>query len=140
MTRTITYSRSFRCRSDEQHAKAASPPSKYQALVFSVGGAYHVTSALALRAGAGWDESPVTTHFRTVGVPDANRYMIGVGAGYTFAPGTIVDFGYSHYWAAENATLNGSVNSVDAFTGAVALSGDWHNYIDYFALSFRFAL
>ncbi len=64
--------------------------------MFSVGGAYHVTNALALRAGAGWDESPVTPHFRTVGVPDANRWMIGVGAGYAFAPGTTVDFGYRH--------------------------------------------
>jgi len=108
--------------------------------MFSAGGAYHVTSSLSLRAGAGWDESPVTPHFRTVGVPDANRYMIGVGAGYVFAPGVDVDFGYSHYWAADSADVNSSVNSIDPFTGAVALTGDYHNHLDYLALSFRFTL
>jgi len=106
----------------------------------SVGGTYHVTNELALRAGGGWDESPITTPFRTVGIPDANRYMIGVGAGYSFAPGMNVDFGYTHYFAAEHASVTGSVNSIDPLTGAVVLSGGFHNFLDYFALSFRFAL
>jgi long-chain fatty acid transport protein len=108
--------------------------------MFSVGGIYHLTNELALRAGTGWDESPVTTNFRTVGIPDGNRYMVGAGAGYTFAPGMNVDFGYTHYFATETTSVTGSVNSIDPFTGAIVLRGDFHNYLDYFALSFRFAL
>jgi long-chain fatty acid transport protein len=108
--------------------------------MISAGATYHATSQLALRAGFGWDQTPVTNGFRTVGVPDADRLMIGVGAGYTVAPGTVVDLGYSHYWGTSNPPVDGSVNSIDPFTHAVALTGTFHNFLDYVALSVRFAL
>jgi long-chain fatty acid transport protein len=108
--------------------------------MFSAGAIYHVTNQLALRGGLGWDETPITTHYRTVGIPDATRYMIGAGIGYGFAPGINVDLGYSHYIAASHASVTGSVNSIDPFTQAVVLSGEYHNSLDFVALSFRFAL
>lgn len=108
--------------------------------VISAGAVYHATSQLALRGGIGWDQSPVTTQFRTVGIPDADRYMVGVGAGYAVAPGAVVDFGYAHYFGLRPTPITGSVNSVDPITGAVVLTGNFHNSLDYIALSFRYAL
>lgn len=109
--------------------------------MLSAGAIYHLTSQLAFRGGFGWDQSPVTDKYRTVNVPDADRLMLGVGAGYAIAPGAVIDFGFAHYFAtAASATVTGSVNSIDPFTHAVVLTGNFHNYLDYVALSFRYAL
>lgn len=108
--------------------------------MLSAGAIYHWTDQLALRGGFGWDQSPVTDKFRTVNVPDADRLMVGIGAGYTVAPGAVVDFGYAHYFGTHPATVTGSVNSIDPFTHLIVLTGNFHNYLDYVALSFRYAL
>jgi long-chain fatty acid transport protein len=107
--------------------------------MFTMGGIYRLTPVLQLRGGLGWDQSPVTDRYRTVGVPDADRYMIGIGAGYAFTPGTVLDFGFSHYFG-KDPTVTGSVNSVDPFTQAIVLTGKYHNTLDFLALSLRFAL
>ena len=107
--------------------------------MFTAGGMYHWTPALTLRGGLGWDQTPVTDLYRTVGVPDADRYMIGIGAGYTFAPGTVVDFGFTHYFG-KDPTVTGSVNSIDPFTHAIVLTGKYHNSLDFVTASIRFAL
>src|SRR6185312_5584107 len=52
--------------------------------MISLGAVYRATDSMTWRAGVGWDQSPVTDRFRTVGVPDTDRYMIGIGAGYQF--------------------------------------------------------
>ena len=108
--------------------------------MISAGGIYRVTDTLRLRAGIGWDQTPVTDRYRTVGVPDSSRFMIGVGAGYTVGPGMIVDFGYAHYFGTQDPPMGASVNSIDPLTHAVALTGTYHNFLDYVALSFRYAL
>ena len=108
--------------------------------MITAGATYHATQQLALRAGFGWDQTPVLNGFRTVGIPDANRLMIGAGAGYTVAPGIVVDLGYAHYWGASNPPIDGSVNALDPFTHAIALTGTYHNFLDYVALSVRYAL
>lgn len=106
----------------------------------SAGAVYRMSDQLRLRAGIGWDGTPVPDKYRTVGVPDADRLMLGIGAGYSFAPGVSLDFAYSHYFALKDATVTGSVNSVDPLTQAVVLSGTFHNYLDYLAVSFRYQL
>ncbi len=109
--------------------------------MFSVGGAYRPMTQLALRAGIGWDQSPVSDRYRTVGIPDTDRLMLGVGAGYSFAPGVVVDLSYAHYLALGHSSVTGSVNSVDPFTHAVVLTGDYNNNTaDYVAIDFKFAL
>jgi long-chain fatty acid transport protein len=108
--------------------------------MISLGTVYRASDAMTWRAGIGWDQSPVTDHFRTVGVPDTDRYMVGVGAGYQFNPMASVDAAYSHYFAAEHGSMNTSVNNTDIVTHAVMLSGKYSNMLDYVALSFRFKL
>jgi long-chain fatty acid transport protein len=108
--------------------------------MISAGGIYHATSQLSLRAGVGWDQTPVTDQYRTVGVPDSDRFMIGAGIGYAVAPGAIIDFGYGHYFGFTNPPIGTSVNSIDPLTHAIALTGTYHNFLDFVALSFRYAL
>lgn len=108
--------------------------------MFTIGGIYRLTPVLALRGGLGWDQSPVTDQFRATGVPDTNRYMIGLGAGYAFAPGINVDLGLTHYFGSD-PTVTGSVNSIDPFTRAIVLTGKYRNdTLDFVTASLRFAL
>ena len=50
--------------------------------MFAIGGVYRVNPTWTLRAGVGFDESPVVDAFRDTGVPDKDRYMVGIGVGY----------------------------------------------------------
>ena len=52
----------------------------------SVGGIYHFDAAWTFRGGVGFDQTPVVDAFRDTGVPDKDRYMVGIGFGYQFTP------------------------------------------------------
>jgi long-chain fatty acid transport protein len=105
----------------------------------SAGGVYRVNNAWTLRSGIGWDQSPVLDTHRDAGVPDKDRLMLGVGAGYQFSDASSVDFGYAHYWSLGHASMNTSVNSIDPVAGAVVLHGTYDNALDYLALTYRHA-
>ena len=107
--------------------------------MISVGGVYRLNEIWTLRAGLGWDESPVVDGFRDTGVPDKDRYMIGLGAGFKLTDVSSLDIGYAHYFAAGHATMNSSINAVDPITGVV-LNGRYNNALDYVALTFRIGL
>lgn len=108
--------------------------------MISAGALYHANDRLTWRAGLGWDQTPVQNGFRTVGVPDADRYMVGIGAGYRFTDSTSVDGGYTHYFASEHASMNSSLNNTDIVTHAVVLNGKYTNSLDYVAISLRYKL
>ena len=106
----------------------------------SIGGVYRLNQDWTLRAGVGFDESPVVDAFRDTGVPDKDRYMVGIGFGYQITPSVSLDVGYAHYFAAGHATMNESVNRIEPITGAVILNGRYNNHIDYLSFSLRTAL
>ena len=108
------------------------------AWMISVGGNYKFNDVWSLRGGFGFDESPVTDAYRDTGVPDDNRYMIGVGPRIRLNDTMLLDLGYSHYWGAA-ATVNKSVNSVDPFAGTM-LHGQFNNTLDWLVVSFTAAL
>jgi len=107
----------------------------------SIGAVYRVNPRWTLRGGVGFDESPVVDAFRDTGVPDKDRYMVGVGFGYQIAPSVSIDVGYAHYFAAGHATMNESINRITpAPNGSVVLNGRYDNHIDYMSFSLRTAL
>lgn len=106
----------------------------------SIGGVYRVNQDWTLRAGVGFDQSPVVDGFRDTGVPDKDRYMVGLGFGYQIAPSVSLDVGYAHYFAAGHATMNESVNRIEPITGAVILNGRYDNAMNYLSFSLRTAL
>jgi long-chain fatty acid transport protein len=107
--------------------------------MISVGGVYRLNNTWTLRAGLGWDGSPVRDAYRETGVPDKDRYMIGLGAGYKFSDTSSLDVGYAHYFSAGHATMNSSINRIDPITGVV-LNGRYNNALDYLALTYRIGL
>jgi long-chain fatty acid transport protein len=104
----------------------------------SVGGTYRIDDTWTMRAGVGYDESPVTDDFRDTGVPDDDRYMVGAGPGIHLNETMILDLGYARYFGAA-ATMNKSVNAVDPFAGSV-LHGNYKNALNYLAATFRTTL
>jgi long-chain fatty acid transport protein len=129
-----------------QNVSLVSPPNPVftfvehyrDAWMVSVGGSYKFNDVWSLRGGVGYDQSPVTDPYRDTGVPDDNRYMIGVGPRIRLNDTMLLDLGYSHYWGAA-ATMNKSINAVDPFAGTV-LHGSFNNTLDWLVVSFTAAL
>jgi len=124
---------------------SANPPFEFHqhyrdTWMFSVGGVYRLNPSWTLRGGIGFDESPVVDAYRDAGVPDKDRYMVGVGFGYHITPSVTLDVGYAHYFAAGHATMNESVNRIEPITGAVILNGRYDNAMNYLSISLRTAL
>ncbi len=106
--------------------------------MMSVGGNYKFNDVWSLRGGFGYDQSPVTDAFRDTGVPDDNRYMIGIGPRIRLNDTMLLDLGYAHYWGAA-ATVDKSINSADPFAGTM-LHGQFNNSLNWLVVSFTAAL
>jgi long-chain fatty acid transport protein len=104
----------------------------------SIGATYQWNDALTLRGGVGWDQSPVDDHYRTVSLPDQDRYMVGLGFGYKFNEALSLDGAYAHYFASA-ASMNGSINNTDNNPfGATVLQGTYQLSLDYISASIRY--
>jgi long-chain fatty acid transport protein len=62
----------------------------------SLGAIWRPDDRWTLRAGTGFDQSPVSDISRTVRVPDSNRVFLALGFGYRVWEKIYVDFGYLH--------------------------------------------
>jgi long-chain fatty acid transport protein len=72
---------------------------------FSLGGEYKWDPQTTLRAGIGYEVSPVTDQFRDINLPDANRLWLSSGLTRYLGKGITFDFGYS-YVAFADAPIN----------------------------------
>jgi long-chain fatty acid transport protein len=114
-------------------------PEKYRdSWMASVGGEYQLNDTWNLRAGAGFDESPVIDAFRDTGVPDGDRYMIGFGPGIKLSNSSNLDLAYTHYFGGL-ASMNTSVNAIDPISGVV-LHGRYNNSLNYISMTYRVTL
>ncbi len=75
-----------------------------------------------LRAGVGFDQTPVQTAERTPRLPDANRWLAAIGAGYIMNQNIRLDAGYQHVFIGD-ATIR-RVTPVSAVIGTSDNSGD----------------
>ena len=88
----------------------------------SFGGDYNISDKMTLRAGVGYDQTPVRNAYRNVQLPDNNRYVIAAGGHYQVMNTVGLDVGWLHLFStkahvippvqvtgAERVTVNGSV-------------------------------
>jgi len=103
----------------------------------SVGGNYHVNDKLKLRTGFAYDESPVSTAFRTARIPDSDRYWLSLGANYQLTPTSSVDFGYAHLFFV-NANID---KTTDTSSAALkdTLRGRYDGQVDILSAQFTHA-
>ena len=101
----------------------------------SIGGAYRLNETLTLRAGLGWDQTPVTDRYRAVTLPDEDRYLVGFGFGYRLTDWLVLDGGYQHSFAADHPDMSNSLNNTDSVAQSVVLSGEYDVDVDVLALA-----
>lgn len=65
---------------------------------FALGIDYIVNQHWTLRAGAGYDQSPVNSAYRNLLIPDSNRYLMSGGIGYSLNDKLQLNLGWTHYF------------------------------------------
>jgi len=113
---------------------------------FSVGGEYAHSPLLTLRAGVGYEISPIKDSTRDILLPDSNRVFLSVGATYKYSAQISLDIGYSHLFLDDasfcvaNASLNGGTSHCSASTpaAAVLLRGSVDSSVDIVGLGLKY--
>jgi long-chain fatty acid transport protein len=62
----------------------------------SLGGDYYATDKITLRTGVGFDQTPVSSTYRNVAMPDNNRYIVAFGGHYQATNAIGLDLGWMH--------------------------------------------
>ena len=83
----------------------------------SVGGEYAYNDALTLRAGVGYEKSPIPDEHRNLRLPDADRVWASIGASYNVTDKIGFDVGYSHLFVKDDVKVSGS-NAAGAYTAS----------------------
>jgi long-chain fatty acid transport protein len=98
----------------------------------STGATYRWSDELTLRSGIAYDDSPIKTPFRGPGIPDSDRIVLAIGAGYKLSDSLWLDVAYQHFFfktghtdriSATNSVLNGDFKvTVDAFGAGLTMT------------------
>ena len=83
----------------------------------SAGATYAWSEKLVLRGGLAFDESPISTAFRGPGVPDSDRYVVALGAGYKLRENLAIDAGYQHLFFSDGSS--GRISGTNSVTRGV---------------------
>jgi len=114
----------------------ASQPLLYRdGWLFSAGFEYQWLPSLTLRAGGGYEISPITDAVRLPNIPDANRIWLSGGLTYALASNMKLDLAYSHVFV-DTATIAIGPGS-PAFVG-VTYNGTAKGAIDLISVGFRY--
>jgi len=84
-----------------------------------------MSSHWTFKAGIGFDQTPVTTAYRTVQAPDGDRYVTAVGAHYQADKAFGVDFGWAHFFLRRtrvnsSVTVGPETSTVDGLVSSYA--------------------
>lgn len=101
------------------------------AMIYRIGGEYMVNDALALRAGAYYDQTPVSDGYLTPETPDADSRGLSVGLGYSFSDMISVDASFLYINKKERTDTADKSNGVPGTFKATA-------YIPGLGVNFKF--
>lgn len=73
---------------------------------FSLGGEYRINPAWAVRAGIGYEISPIEIETRTPRLPDSDRVWLSLGATYNWSEQLSFDVAYSHLFTVGDNDIN----------------------------------
>jgi long-chain fatty acid transport protein len=115
-------------------ASATSTSDEYKwgsAWFYSLGAQYAYDQNWTFMGGVAFDETPVKDKYRSVRLPDSNRYWLSLGAKYAVADWADVSLGYTHIFA-HSADVNLSSTQLGSFAGT------YESEVDIIALQAKF--
>lgn len=86
----------------------------------SLGGDYRVTPKVVLKAGLGWDQSPVTNLYRSALLPDSDRYLLAIGAKFALDQRFAINVGYAHAFYRNTSIAESGLLNAFNFTPTLA--------------------
>ena len=115
-------------------------PFQYQdGWFYSLGAEYQWNPQLALRAGIGFEKSPVTDTVRGPAIPDADRTWLSIGGSYKFSDKMSFDLAYSHVFV-KTAPINitNASNPFFAIGGGTVYTGTVESHIDIISVAMHY--
>lgn len=111
--------------------RGASIPEKWDNIwTYSLGLDYYCNDNLTLRTGVAYDRAPIKKNkYRTVRIPDSDRYWITAGISYKTEKFQY-DFGYSHLFMKEAKS--------DNFDNGTTAKAKFHNYSNMFGIQVQY--
>ena len=101
----------------------------------SLGLGYHLSESWTLKGGFAWDQSPVQDQYRTVRLPDNDRYWFALGATYRPSKTLAFDVGYAYLYVPNTTINNTQVQpGLPAVAGTSVVSGEYSNSVNILAL------
>jgi len=104
---------------------------------FSVGGEYDFNEKLTLRAGVGYEISPIDEEIRSTRLPDNNRWWLSAGASYNFNKHMSFDLGYTHI-IPESTSINIDSNHQDFNASFGTYVADVDSNVNILSASLRY--
>jgi long-chain fatty acid transport protein len=103
---------------------------------FSVGGEYRINPAWTMRAGLGYEISPIDVETRTPRLPDSDRIWLSLGTTYNWSEQLSFDLAYTHIFTTGNTDINIAPGH-PSFRGAV-FAADVDASVDIISASVKY--
>ncbi|NRG17972.1 transporter [Rhizobiales bacterium] len=104
---------------------------------FALGGEYDYNENLTLRAGLGYEISPIDDDIRSTRLPDADRLWLSGGLTYAVNDNLAFDFGYTHIFV-EDADINIGPGHQDYNALIGTYVGESEAHVDIISASLRY--
>jgi long-chain fatty acid transport protein len=104
---------------------------------FSLGAEYQWTERLAVRAGVGYEISPVTDDVRIPLLPDNDRTWLSIGSSYHISKDLVVDLAYSHLFV-RSTSVNISATSGNPWFDGISYAGDVSAHVDIISMGLKY--
>ena len=115
-------------------------PFQYQdGWFFSAGAEYMWNERLTVRAGVGYEKSPITDDVRIPLLPDNDRYWLSAGGTYKLTPKLSFDLAYSHIFVKDTPiNITSTANPWFLTSGGVAYAGTVDSHIDIVSVGIKY--
>jgi long-chain fatty acid transport protein len=103
---------------------------------FSIGAEYLWNDQLTLRAGVGYEQSPITDQVRIPVVPDNDRTWLSAGATFNLTNALSLDMAYSHLFVKDTPINIAPGNP--SFNGLITYIGTVDSHVDIVSLELKY--
>ena len=96
----------------------------------ALGGVYKVNDSWKLKLGTAFDQSPVSSTYRTARLPDNDRLWLSCGGQYQLSKNDAVDFGYTHIFVKKSSIADNGGASMGL------LQGEYKSDVNMFGIQY----